>query len=112
MALQSHVRTVREIWLSQLKGYDQGGYSLMTNKEKAKLDILEALDRHFANSQEWTPMKPTEYGLKYSKVTFCPKVGRAIYDGIYGYFEAEIERGTVARIYELKSNPCKELTLP
>jgi hypothetical protein len=112
MVLPSPARTARETWLFQLKENDQGGHSLMTNMEKAKMDILEALDRHFANTQEWTPMKPTEYGLKYSKVTLCPKAGRAIYDGIYGYFEAEIELGTVTRIFELKSNPCKELTLP
>jgi hypothetical protein len=62
-------------------------------------DLREALDRHWAATGEWQPKTSSEYGLKYSRVTFLSDpVNRAIYDGVNGYAEATIQNGEVKNV--------------
>jgi hypothetical protein len=63
-----------------------------------KQDIREALDRHKLVNRGWHASKTCVYGLRYSRVTFPLNRQIAIYDGLYGYAEAEINDGEIGAI--------------
>ncbi|BCU80824.1 hypothetical protein JIR001_06070 [Polycladomyces abyssicola] len=72
----------------------------MTNLylDKIKQDIREALDRHKLANRGWHAWKTCMYGLRNSRVTFPLNRQIAIYDGLYGYAEAEINDGEICAI--------------